>query len=545
MNDGFVVSSATLLNSGLENTLSKFYERCRGSLKSMAAIQEGKYGFDPLTATFYSTKSERPWAWTAEVMLRKAKGQSINTVVGGIEEVRLDLISTMRVISCQVAKDPIQLGIWEVRLPALLQEVKDAIEGLQRLRKSYEKHTDKLKKLDKAREEFEKEVHSSLKALGEKLAQLKASPPKLELKLERPPLEVVAPFEDCYSDKQLDFLASFLSNIVQQQNYLQKHRVKFQESQYQIVKSSPGLPWSYAVTPKNNTMLHFHVSPFAEGRSPGSAFKTIKLGYFLEQNEHIVKLTTRFDFAELAGKDKVVFELAKKEQGFLKRLQEAPHPNVAHTYEICWRNKTCKKDPSKRLLLQIIYQRYGKKGDLYCAWDQVIHDNVKVSIILKGLISGLCHLHSLGIVVNDIKLKNTALDEKGNPFYIDFNCSYYQDSPGAQSGTVPFTDLTVLRSEYLERKYMKAHPSRDIWSLGLIFYLLLFKTKSIPWWPLKEDFSAAGFERIIQEKARLFPEPPISQIWKHACWEMLRIDPQMRPTAQALKQRLMDQPLIR
>ncbi|MCE5316551.1 MAG: protein kinase family protein [Parachlamydia sp.] len=539
MNAGNVFSSSTILSGGLEAALTKYYQRCQVSLKSMAAIQGGKYGFDLQTATFYSTKSERTWSWAAEVMYRKVKRQSIDTVVGGIKEVQLDLISTLRVASCQVEKNPNQLAIWESRFPLLLQEVKEAVEGLKRLRKPYEKHSAKQEKLDKAKSAFEETVNSTLKALGEKLARLKISPPKFEGKPEKRPLNVLVPFDNCDSPQQLEFLTSFFINLEKEERYLEGKRVACKDGEYQLVKSSPDLPWSYAVTPRNNTMLHFHMSPYDAGRGRGSAFKTIKLGFFLEKKEHIVKLTTGFDFAKLSGEHRAVFEMAKKEQRFLKKMQEAPHPNVVRTHEICWRHKDGK-------ILQIIYQSYGQQGDLFFAWDQVIHDDQKVEKILKGLISGLCHLHSLGIIVNDIKLTNIVLDKDGNPIYIDFNCSHDQGTEWAWGGTLPFTDLVVLQKQCLEKKGMKAHPSRDIWSLGLIFFLLLYKTQSMPWWPANENFaSAADFEKIVQEKARLFQEPALNDIWKHACWEMLQINPLQRPTIEALRQRLQNQPLKR
>lgn len=525
---GFIFCASTPMSHTLEADLNKLHHRCQTSLQSLAAIQEGKYGFDPQTNTFYPA---------AHVLKRKANRQSIDTVIAGIKELGLEIVGTLRIASSQVEKNGKQFAVWNSRLPILQKEVKEALEGLQRLRKPYEQHSAKLKKLDAANAEFEKEVTSALKALEEKLARLKDSPPPSE-PVKRP-LNVVVPFDNNCSLEQLEFLASFWIDLDKEQKYLITKRAAFKEDAYQLVKSSPELPWSYAVTPRNNTMLHYHISPYDAGRGRGSAFKTIKLGFFLEQNEHIVKLTTGFDFDKLAGEHQTLFQMAKEEQGFLKRMQASPHPNVARTHEVCWHSKNGK-------ILQLIYQSYAQQGDLYFAWNNVIQDDKKVEKILKGLIEGLCHLHALGIIVNDIKLTNIVLDKEGNPIYIDFNCSHNQGSSWAWGGTLPMTDLILLQAQCLERKALPAYPSRDIWSLGLIFYFLLFKTHSIPWWPANENFtSVADFEKIIQDKARLFQEPARSDFWKHACWEMLQHDPALRPSALMLRQRLFNQPLKR
>lgn len=529
INSGFVVTPSPPWSHRLEEDLNKLYQRGRGSLQSLAEIKEGKYGFDPHTNTFYPA---------AELLKRKFNKQSIDTVVAGIKEVCQDFVSTLRVASSQIEKNASQFAVWKVRFPYLQEDVKAALEGLQRLRKVYENHPEKVIKLDAAKEEFEKTINSALKVMEDKLKLLTASPPPPEIPVKRP-LQVLVPFDNSNSLEQMEFISSFFINLMQAEEYLKTKRAAFKEGEYQVVKSSKEMPWSYAVTPQNNTMLHYHVSPYTAGRARGSAFKTIKLGFFLEKHEHVVKLSTGFEFSKLTGSDRNVFEMAKDEQSFLRRMQEFPHPNVVRTYEICWRYKNGK-------VWQIIYQSYAQQGDLFFAWKNIIHDNAKVEKILKGLISGLCHLHSLGIVVNDIKLTNIVLDKESNPQYIDFNCSHNTGSQWAWGGTLPMTDIIVVMTQCVHKHGLPAHPSRDIWSLGLIFYMLLFKTATIPWWPDKENFaSQADFEKIIEDKDRLFPEPPPSDIWKHACWEMLRVDPRLRPTAKTLEQRLLSHPLIR
>jgi serine/threonine protein kinase len=50
---------------------------------------------------------------------------------------------------------------------------------------------------------------------------------------------------------------------------------------------------------------------------------------------------------------------------------------------------------------------------------ELVDDNIKAS--LNGILAGIKHLHSLGLVHNDINPGNVMFDEDGTPILIDFD----------------------------------------------------------------------------------------------------------------------------
>ena len=65
------------------------------------------------------------------------------------------------------------------------------------------------------------------------------------------------------------------------------------------------------------------------------------------------------------------------------------------------------------------------------------------------------------------------------------------------------------------------------------------KIEEKPWEWLKNATNLAMVAKLnTTKKDQLFPEPPKDDLWMHACWECLRLDPAERPTAQQLVDRL-------
>lgn len=103
-----------------------------------------------------------------------------------------------------------------------------------------------------------------------------------------------------------------------------------------------------------------------------------------------------------------------------------------------------------------------------------IDDN---SIAMKGLMNELLLIHSLGIIHTDIKLDNVRINNEGHYKIIDFGSCRFQPyiyDMWTFHGTEAYKDYLLLNNKD------ELHDNEcDIWSMGLIFYLM--ETKHFPW----------------------------------------------------------------
>ncbi|ADM11049.1 Spk1-like Ser/Thr protein kinase [Encephalitozoon intestinalis ATCC 50506] len=90
--------------------------------------------------------------------------------------------------------------------------------------------------------------------------------------------------------------------------------------------------------------------------------------------------------------------------------------------------------------------------------------------ILRMILCGLRHIHSMGVIHRDLKLGNILL--KGNTVKIcDFGLSCYaEENSNEFCGTMDYLAPEVIEG----RKYSQGV---DIWSAGIVFYVLLTKKK--------------------------------------------------------------------
>eukprot|EP01097_Dermamoeba_algensis_P003899 TRINITY_DN2637_c0_g1_i1.p1 TRINITY_DN2637_c0_g1~~TRINITY_DN2637_c0_g1_i1.p1 ORF type:complete len:246 (+),score=41.10 TRINITY_DN2637_c0_g1_i1:464-1201(+) len=91
--------------------------------------------------------------------------------------------------------------------------------------------------------------------------------------------------------------------------------------------------------------------------------------------------------------------------------------------------------------------------------------------IAWGLVKGLSHLHSIGLVHRDLKLENICIGADWEPKIIDFNF------------TTRWSSETVLRDPFGTPVYCCPEifhgrsyrgPEVDVWSFGVLLYSLLF-----------------------------------------------------------------------
>ncbi|KAL5363912.1 kinase-like protein [Aspergillus floccosus] len=130
-------------------------------------------------------------------------------------------------------------------------------------------------------------------------------------------------------------------------------------------------------------------------------------------------------------------------------LRKKTHPNIATYYGcnechgrvsgLCFKRYTS-------TLLAAVNPQYLNKAAFLSSGRQLVTENVTSG--LQGLLAAIKHLHSLGIVHNDINPANIMLDEESKLILIDFDsCRYLGES---------------LRSTETKRTWHWHDPSVDI-----------------------------------------------------------------------------------
>ena len=246
------------------------------------------------------------------------------------------------------------------------------------------------------------------------------------------------------------------------------------------------------------------------------------------------------------------FENAIKEIAILKKTN---HPNIIKLYEILY----CKKNKKIYLILE-----YCENGDLIEYDDEtgkfILNKHVKekkkkienesyyktkeILRFLKDIISGLCYLHSNGIIHRDIKPNNILLDKNNVCKITDFNVSsilenidddnigrkicsadHFRPPEGCTISNKDDNDIDNNKNEEFKGKPI------DIWALGVTAYILAynkfpFESKTNNILELYSKISKAEFE---------FPKyPKRKKKLKLFIKKCLEKDPNKRITAEGL-----------
>jgi serine/threonine protein kinase len=138
------------------------------------------------------------------------------------------------------------------------------------------------------------------------------------------------------------------------------------------------------------------------------------------------------------------------------------------------------------------------------------------------ILQGVDAIHKKNIAHLDIKPSNILCDQYGRPKIIDFGISVSNiNETKLQSGTAPYQAPEQILS-------MIHDPFKaDIWSLGVTFYYLAFK--SLPWPNLNLDKMAIFIEYGVFEIPKN-TYPPIETLIR----SMIVIEPSRRPDCQTL-----------
>ena len=149
--------------------------------------------------------------------------------------------------------------------------------------------------------------------------------------------------------------------------------------------------------------------------------------------------------------------------------------------------------------------------------------------LIRTIVSVVAHCHTMGVIHRDLKPENFLLETK-NPnarvLCTDFGLSVFY-KPGQQFDEVVGSAYYVA-PEVLKKRY---GPEADIWSCGVILYILL---SGVP--PFWGDTESQIFQSILKGELDFEsdPWPKISPAAKDCVRRMLEMNPAKRATAEEI-----------
>ncbi|CAI5536882.1 unnamed protein product, partial [Closterium sp. Naga37s-1] len=207
-------------------------------------------------------------------------------------------------------------------------------------------------------------------------------------------------------------------------------------------------------------------------------------------------------------------EDVRKEVAVMERLRDHPHAvQLVATFEDA---------QSVHLVMELC-----AGGEL---WERIKqrrwYDEGSAAAVLRVVVELLRDCHAIGVMHRDLKPENILLCTEENDVdvkVIDFGVAVFF-KPGDVYSDIVGSPLYIA-PEVLHEAY---GPESDIWSAGVILYVLL---AGVP--PFRGDSDEAVFQAILEQEPDLqrAPWPDVSDEGKDLVLRMLTKDPALRITA--------------
>ena len=258
-----------------------------------------------------------------------------------------------------------------------------------------------------------------------------------------------------------------------------------------------------------------------ELRSDMKYIKTIDHGAF-GTVLHVLDLSSNQEIAvKVINKNETTYSYIEKIKEEISILKILNHPNIVKFYGYI--------ETSNQLLIKMEYIKYGSLKQWIKGREKISEE--EASIIISKILSAIEYLHSKQICHRDIKPENIMLSRENDLTsikVIDFGLSAQNFDRLINSdycGTYIY-----MAPELIEKKLY--FLSVDIWSIGVLMYILLNKGK--------HPFYAKGDKRYDVAKklklGKIYFYEKISPYAEHLIHKLLESNPSWRYTAsQAIK----------
>eukprot|EP01038_Epipyxis_sp_PR26KG_P014783 gene14782-19867_t len=167
----------------------------------------------------------------------------------------------------------------------------------------------------------------------------------------------------------------------------------------------------------------------------------------------------------------------------LNIMRKVSHENIIHAYEI-YKSRKC-----LWIIMELAIDSLGNLFNNRQFRSTYLKSDEQIKYIFKQLLCGLDYLHTNGIVHRDLKLDNilvTKIDSKTKLINVkisDFGLSVMVDT--SEKSEVQKKDYDKLsekwgnRNNFAPELIQAAYGTQiDIWSMGCIFYEILYKEKA-------------------------------------------------------------------
>ena len=237
---------------------------------------------------------------------------------------------------------------------------------------------------------------------------------------------------------------------------------------------------------------------------------------------HVLDLTTNKDIAvKVINKVGTRYSYIDKVKEEISILRILKHPNIVKFYGYI--------ETNSQLLIKMEYIKFGTLKRWINKREKITEE--EASIILQRILSAIKYLHSKQICHRDIKPENIMLSRENDLTsikIIDFGLSA-QNFDKLLNNNYCGTYI-YMAPELIEKKLY--FISVDIWSIGILMYILLNKGKH-PFY-IKGDKKNGVAEKIKSGKFKLYEN--ISPMASHLISKLLEPNPSWRYTAsQAIK----------